>query len=151
MPGMRTWILLSTFALALPLAACGDDTGGAGGGGGDDSSSSTSGTTSASGSTSGTPTTTGGSSGAAPTITVGACASAAATIGTDGLAFSPSTATISAGQSIQFESGTVVHSMKGDTWETADGGTACLTFAEAGDYDFVCGIHPSMTGSIKVQ
>jgi plastocyanin len=31
---MRTWLLLSTFALAVPLAACGDDGGGAGGGSG---------------------------------------------------------------------------------------------------------------------
>lgn len=149
MPGMRTWILLSTFALALPLAACGDDTGGTGGGGGDDSSTST-----GSGSTaSGTPTTTGGASLTPPTLTHAACASApAATIGTaaTGLAFEPKTASIKAGESIQFESGTVTHTIKGSDWETDEGGTSCLTFSEAGSYPFVCGIHASMSGTITV-
>ena len=76
----------------------------------------------------------------------------AATIGTSGLAFSPTTATLTAGDILQFTpSGT--HNMTADdgAFATTTGQIACLQFTAPGSFPFHCSVHPSMQGTVTVN
>ena len=155
---MRTWLLVTSFALSLPLAACGDDTGGAGGGGtgggsgGSDATTST--TTTGGTTTTGTTTTTSttGAGGAPGSVTVVSCdGTIAAEIVTDGFAFSPTTVDISAGEIIRFTPASSAHNIAGDGWSSEFGATTCFAFAEPGAFDFVCDAHATMTGTVNVE
>jgi plastocyanin len=116
------------------LAACGGSTSpyGAGGGGG------------------GTPPASCASSGASATITA-----------TGSFTFSPSTATITAGQSVCWVNNSgIPHTVRSDDarftgGSLPNGSTLVVTFPAAGSYAFHCSIHPpptyNMTGTITVS
>lgn len=76
----------------------------------------------------------------------------AATIGTSGLAFSPTTATLTAGDILQFTPGGP-HNMTADdgSFATTTGQQACLQFTAPGSFGFHCSVHPSMEGTITVN
>ncbi len=87
----------------------------------------------------------------APTTTT--TVAPAGTITTSGLAFTPTTLSISVGQSVAFN----VNSSHDITWQNgaagrgATGAPYSRTFSNAGAYAFYCSIHPSMTGTITVS
>ena len=90
----------------------------------------------------------------APTTTTTAAPSGpAGTITTSGLAFTPTTLSISVGQSVAFN----VNSSHDITWQNGPAGRGATgapysrTFSIAGTYAFYCSIHPSMTGTITVS
>jgi len=90
----------------------------------------------------------------APTTTTTVAPSGpAGTVTTSGLAFTPTTLSISVGQSVAF----VVNASHDVTWQNgatgrgATGAPYSRTFSNAGAYTFYCSIHPSMTGTITVS
>ena len=89
---------------------------------------------------------------AAPATTV-APSGPAGTVTTSGLAFTPTTLSISVGQSVAF----VVSASHDVTWQNGTAGRGATgapysrTFSNAGAYTFYCSIHPSMTGTITVS
>jgi plastocyanin len=72
-------------------------------------------------------------------------------------AFSPNSVTITAGSSVTWTNmDSVTHSATGDngafdTGVFAAGGSATITFDNAGTFTYHCSIHPNMTGTIVVQ
>ena len=90
----------------------------------------------------------------APTTTTTTAPSGpAGTITTSGFAFTPTTLSISVGQSVAFN----VNASHDITWQNgaagrgATGAPYSRTFSTAGAYAFYCSIHPSMTGTITVS
>ena len=75
------------------------------------------------------------------------------TITQSGFAFTPTSLSISIGQSVTF----IVNSSHDVTWRNGDPGRDATgapysrTFSSAGTYSFLCSIHPSMTGTITVS
>ena len=119
---MRT-TRMTPLALLATIAACG-------GGGGDD----------------------GGPSGPSPNANVTVDA-------TPQLTFTPATVTIAAGRSVTFRFSSVPHNVLFDAVAGAPAGIAApttnasvaRTFATAGTYPYVCGLHPGMAGTVVVQ
>ena len=78
---------------------------------------------------------------------------------TSGLAFTPATLTVNAGEAVKFSFGSVAHNVFFDaaTGVPADIGgtnanlTVSRTFATAGTYHYSCHIHPTMHGEVVVQ
>jgi len=74
------------------------------------------------------------------------------TVTTKGLAFTPTSLSISVGQSVAF----VVSSSHTVSWQDGDPGRGATdaaysrTFSKTGTYSFYCSIHSSMTGTITV-
>ncbi len=104
------------------------------------------------------------SSGGSTTVQVVSCSTvtpAATVTASDGLLFSPSSATISANDVVQWNNtGTVGHTVTSGTSNAPTGlfnealnpgASLCLRFTTAGTYSYYCSIHPSMTGSVTVQ
>ncbi len=75
------------------------------------------------------------------------------TITQSGFAFTPTSLSISIGQSVTF----IVNASHDVTWRNGDPGRGdtgeaySRTFSSAGTYSFLCSIHPSMTGTITVS
>jgi plastocyanin len=121
-------------AAVVLLAACGGSTSPYGGGGGGG----------------GTPPASCASSGASATITA-----------TGSFTFSPSTATITAGQKVCWVNNSgIAHAVTSDNaaftgGSLPNGSTVVVTFPTAGSYPFHCSVHPpptyNMTGTITVQ
>jgi plastocyanin len=70
------------------------------------------------------------------------------------LAFEPETLTVEAGASVTWtwNDGAVTHDVSGDDFqsEVMSEGTFSHRFEEPGTYDYVCTLHPNMTGTIEV-
>jgi len=102
----------------------------------------------------------GGGGGTPPASCAGSGASATITA-TGSFTFSPSTATITAGQSVCWVNNSgIAHTVTSDDarftgGSLPNGSTLVVTFAAAGSYAFHCSIHPpptyNMTGTITVQ
>ena len=75
------------------------------------------------------------------------------TVTTKGLAFTPTSVSISVGQSVAFDvsSAHTVSWQDGDPGRGATGAAYSRTFSKAGTYSFFCAIHPIMTGTITVS
>jgi plastocyanin len=97
---------------------------------------------------SGTPTTGGGAAGGG---------GATVEVKMEGMAFSPQTVTIKAGDTVNWtnkdqppHNATAVDK----SWQTstlATGESGGVTFATAGTFPYICTIHPTMTGTVIVQ
>ena len=78
---------------------------------------------------------------------------------TPGLAFTPSTLTVNAGDVVKFSFGTVAHNVffdasagvPDDIAGTNANATVSRTFTTAGTYHYSCHIHPAMQGEVVVQ
>jgi plastocyanin len=74
-----------------------------------------------------------------------------------GMAFSPSTITVSAGTAVTWTNkDAMTHTVTSNTalfssGGLVQGGTYTFTFANAGTYTYKCTIHPSMTGTVIVN
>jgi len=70
------------------------------------------------------------------------------------LAFEPEALEVEAGDTVTWtwNDGTVSHDVKGDDFqsEVISEGTFQQRFDEPGTYDYVCTLHPNMTGTIEV-
>ena len=86
------------------------------------------------------------------TATTAAPSTSAATVTTDGFAFTPTSIRISVGQSVTFavSSSHDVTWRNGDTGRGATGAAYSRTFSTAGSFSFFCSIHDQMTGTITV-
>ncbi len=71
-------------------------------------------------------------------------------------AFDPETATVAVGEKVEWtvEEGATAHTVKFDDEESkelAAGDTYSRTFDKAGEFKYICGIHPQMTGTVAVD
>ena len=70
-------------------------------------------------------------------------------------AFSPDTVTIAVGETVTWTNkDSAGHDVVGDLFKSpsmATGETFTFTFDKAGTYPYICGIHPSMKGTVIVQ
>jgi plastocyanin len=76
------------------------------------------------------------------------------TVVIDDLAFSPETLTIEAGDTVTWtwRDGAIDHDVSGDDFqsEVISEGTFRHRFNEPGTYEYICTLHPNMTGTIEV-
>jgi plastocyanin len=73
-----------------------------------------------------------------------------------GFSFSPRTVAVNVGDSVTWtNSDAQTHTAtSGSAWDTGDignGGSASITMDRAGTYDYICAIHPTMTGTVVVR
>jgi len=72
----------------------------------------------------------------------------------ENFAFNPPTLTVKAGTTVTWTNeDTAAHTIKSDTFnsqELGKGGSFEFTFNNPGTYDYACGIHPSMKGTVTV-
>jgi plastocyanin len=129
---MRRYLLLSSLALLPLLAACG----GGGGGGGDE----------------------GAKGGGETNAVASSCPDGAVVIHMKNIKFDPDTATVKVGQKVCWiNDDDVEHDA--DAQEGADfkselygkGKTFTATVSKAGTVQYVCTVHPTMTGTLEVQ
>lgn len=77
-----------------------------------------------------------------------------ASVEISGFAFSPAEITVAKGTTVTWTNrDSVAHTVTSGTFDSgsiASGASYSRTFADAGAYDYHCGIHPSMTGKITV-
>ena len=70
------------------------------------------------------------------------------------MSYQPASLTISAGDTVtwQFDDGAIRHDVAGDGFqsEIVAEGTFHHTFDEPGTYEYVCTLHPNMTGTVEV-
>jgi plastocyanin len=73
----------------------------------------------------------------------------------EGFAFSPATVTVNVGDTVTWTNNDgTAHTATGsgfDTGNIAGGASDSVTFQSAGSFDYVCSIHPQMTGTVVVQ
>ena len=71
------------------------------------------------------------------------------------MSFSPNTITVPIGATVVWTNDdTVAHTVKSDTFDSSTlnpGDGFDFVFANAGTYNYSCGIHPSMQGTVIVQ
>ena len=79
----------------------------------------------------------------------------ATTVDIQNFAFNPATLTVKKGSTVTWtNSDSATHTIKSATFNSSDlatGQSFSFTFADAGTFDYSCGIHPSMTGKIIVE
>jgi plastocyanin len=93
-----------------------------------------------------------GSSGA--TTTTPATDPGGPTVTIKDLAYTPKALTVAAGDTVTWvwQDGAIAHDVKGDGFrsEVIADGTFGHRFTEPGTYDYLCTLHPNMTGTIEV-
>jgi plastocyanin len=96
--------------------------------------------------------------GSALVIAIGAGTALAAdrSVAISGFSFSPRTVTVNVGDTVTWtNSDAQAHTAtSGSAWNTGDianGESASITFSTAGTYDYICAIHPTMTGTVVVS
>ena len=140
---MTRWLamLLACLALGLMVAGCGDDDddGGGGGGGG--------------GATTEEPAGGGGDEGGG-----GGGGGGGTEVSMEGIAFVPAEVTVSVGGTVTWTNNdSVAHDVTADSFSSgepggmAPGDTFEHTFEEAGNFDYVCTVHPGMEGTVTVE
>ena len=77
-------------------------------------------------------------------------------VAVEDFAFDPDTTEVAVGDEVEWTvvEGSSPHTVKFDDEESkelAAGDTYSRTFDEAGEYAYVCGIHPQMTGTVVVE
>jgi plastocyanin len=76
------------------------------------------------------------------------------TVAIKDLAFTPATLTVPAGTTVTWvwRDGAIAHDVKGDGFQSKvqSAGTFSHRFADPGGYDYLCTLHPNMTGTIEV-
>jgi plastocyanin len=70
--------------------------------------------------------------------------------------FSPAAIEVPAGTEVtwSFQDGLVSHDVEGDSWGSGEpqrSGTFRRTFDQPGTYDYVCTLHPQMTGRVAAR
>ena len=72
-----------------------------------------------------------------------------------GFSYSPRTVTVNVGDTVTWtNSDAQAHTATGSGWNTGDlgnGDSASITFRSAGTFDYMCGIHPAMSGTVIVR
>jgi plastocyanin len=70
------------------------------------------------------------------------------------LAYTPATLTVGAGATVTWiwQDGAIAHDVKGDGFKSKvmAAGTFSHRFTQPGTYDYLCTLHPNMTGTIEV-
>jgi plastocyanin len=93
-----------------------------------------------------------GASDASPAATAGD--NDGRTVVIEDLAFAPETLTVEAGDTVTWvwRDGSINHDVSGDDFasEVMSKGTFPHRFDDPGTYDYVCTLHPNMTGTIEV-
>jgi plastocyanin len=76
------------------------------------------------------------------------------TVSVDDLAFAPETLTVESGDTVTWvwNDGAIEHDVAGDDFqsEVMSEGTFSHRFDDPGIYDYLCTLHPNMTGTIEV-
>ncbi|MCW4355075.1 plastocyanin/azurin family copper-binding protein [Hoyosella sp. YIM 151337] len=84
----------------------------------------------------------------------------AASVRVENFAFDPPSITVSVGDTVEwvFADGPVDHDVTGQNGAPEDFQSPVLsedtwtyTFTEAGEYDYICSLHPNMTGTVVVE
>ena len=92
-----------------------------------------------------------GASDASPTATAG---DDGGTVVIEDLAFAPETLTVEAGDTVTWvwRDGSINHDVSGDDFasEVMSEGSFRNRFDDPGSYDYICTLHPNMTGTIEV-
>ena len=97
-----------------------------------------------------------GSAALAMAVVVGSVQAADQDVAISGFTFSPGTVTVDVGDSVTWtNSDAQAHTAtSGSDWNTGDisgGDSASITFRTAGTFDYICAIHPTMTGTVVVR
>jgi len=92
----------------------------------------------------------------AAAILAGPALAADRTVTISGFAFAPASVTVRVGEGVTWrnQDGTAHTATSGTAWTTGDiapGASATITFQKAGTFDYICAIHPTMTGRVVVR
>ena len=88
-------------------------------------------------------------------LTAGSALAADRDVAISGFSYSPGTVTVNVGDTVTWtNSDAQAHTATGDGWNTGDlgnGDSGSITFQTAGTFDYMCGIHPAMRGTVVVR
>ena len=88
-------------------------------------------------------------------LTAGTALAADQDVAISGFSYSPGTVTVSVGDTVTWtNSDAQAHTATGSGWNTGDlgnGESGSITFQAAGTFDYMCGIHPAMRGTVVVR